>query len=72
MIDTVPFDLHCYSLDWHPKENSFIFPIKKSIFLFKEIRLFFTLDLSIGSRVLGSGKIIIQDDIKTKFSCFSN
>jgi hypothetical protein len=19
MIDTVPFDMHCYSLDWHPK-----------------------------------------------------
>jgi len=25
MIDTVPFDLHCYSLDWHPKDHiSFI------------------------------------------------
>ena len=20
MLDTVPFDMHCYSLDWHPKE----------------------------------------------------
>ena len=21
MIDTVPFDLHCYSLDWHPADH---------------------------------------------------
>ena len=21
MIDTVPFDMHCYSLDWHPKDH---------------------------------------------------
>lgn len=21
MIDTVPFDMHCYSLDWHPKNH---------------------------------------------------
>ncbi|XP_023343129.1 uncharacterized protein LOC111712678 [Eurytemora carolleeae] len=25
MLDTVPFDMHCYSLDWHPKDHiSFI------------------------------------------------
>ena len=25
LIDTVPFDLHCYSLDWHPSDHvSFI------------------------------------------------
>ena len=21
LIDTVPFDLHCYSLDWHPADH---------------------------------------------------
>ena len=25
LIDTVPFDMHCYSLDWHPSDHvSFI------------------------------------------------
>ena len=25
LLDTVPFDLHCYSLDWHPADHvSFI------------------------------------------------
>ena len=25
MLDTVPFDMHCYSLDWHPSDHvSFI------------------------------------------------
>ena len=29
LIDSVPFDLHCYSLDWHPSDHvSFVDNVK--------------------------------------------